>query len=281
MQPTTSPSPQRPVHLHMVSDGTGETVLGVTKACALHFPQIAAIEHMWSLVRTRNHLDRVLTGIAADPGPVLFTLVEDEMREALRDGCRRLGVPIIPVLDPVIGALGSHLGMPSVERAGRAQALDADYFRRIDAMTFALLHDDGQSPWSLEEADCVLVGVSRTSKTPTCMYLANRGLKVGNVPIVVAVPLPDELFRLKRPLVVGLTIDPNRLSQVRAQRLRALNQAEDSPYADIEQVKAELIAARRLFAEQSWPVIDVTRRSVEETAAVILELMTRRQANAG
>jgi [pyruvate, water dikinase]-phosphate phosphotransferase / [pyruvate, water dikinase] kinase len=236
---------------------------------------------MWSLVRTRVHLERVLAGIAADPGPVLFTMVDDDMRDVLRDGCRKLSVPIIPILDPVIGALGSYLGMPSMSVPGKQHALDAEYFKRIDAMTFALTHDDGQSPWSLEDADVVLVGVSRTSKTPTCMYLANRGFKAGNIPMVPGVALPPELFTLKRPLVVGLTTDPARLVQVRSQRLRSLQQDEDADYADIDLIKAEVVAARRLFNDQGWPSIDVTRRSIEETAAAILQLLTKQQADRG
>lgn len=278
---TRDQTPKKEVHIHLVSDATGESVRSVGRACLVQFPDLKPVEHMWSLVRTRVHLERVLSGIAADPGPVLFTMVDDDMRDVLRDGCRKLSVPIIPILDPVIGALGNYLGMPSMSVPGKQHALDAEYFKRIDAMTFALIHDDGQSPWSLEDADVVLVGVSRTSKTPTCMYLANRGFKAGNIPIVPGVALPPELFTLKRPLVVGLTTDPARLVQVRSQRLRSLQQDEDADYADIDLIKAEVVAARRLFNDQGWPSIDVTRRSIEETAAAILQLLTKRQADRG
>jgi regulator of PEP synthase PpsR (kinase-PPPase family) len=278
---TIDPTPKKEVHIHLVSDATGESVRSVGRACLVQFPALKPVEHMWSLVRTRVHLERVLAGIAADPGPVLFTMVDDDMRDVLRDGCRKLSVPIIPILDPVIGALGSYLGMPSMSVPGKQHALDAEYFKRIDAMTFALTHDDGQSPWSLEDADVVLVGVSRTSKTPTCMYLANRGFKAGNIPMVPGVALPPELFTLKRPLVVGLTTDPARLVQVRSQRLRSLQQDEDADYADIDLIKAEVVAARRLFNDQGWPSIDVTRRSIEETAAAILQLLTKQQADRG
>ncbi|MFY7960478.1 MAG: pyruvate, water dikinase regulatory protein [Elsteraceae bacterium] len=278
---TRDQTPKKEVHIHLVSDATGESVRSVGRACLVQFPDLKPVEHMWSLVRTRVHLERVLAGIAADPGPVLFTMVDDDMRDVLRDGCRKLSVPIIPILDPVIGALGNYLGMPSMSVPGKQHALDAEYFKRIDAMTFALIHDDGQSPWSLEDADVVLVGVSRTSKTPTCMYLANRGFKAGNIPIVPGVALPPELFTLKRPLVIGLTTDPARLVQVRSQRLRSLQQDEDADYADIDLIKAEVVAARRLFNDQGWPSIDVTRRSIEETAAAILQLLTKRQADRG
>jgi len=207
---------------------------------------------------------------------VLFTLVNESLRAGLQDGCRKLGVPIIPVLDPVIGALTSHLGRQSRGLPGQQHLLDSEYFARIDAMTFALNHDDGQSSWGLNDADVVLVGVSRTSKTPTCIYLANRGIKAANIPIVPGVPLPAELEAATRPLIVGLTNDPERLIQVRRNRLSMLHQDEATDYTDIEAVRSEVAQARRFFARNHWPVIDVSRRSIEETAAAILKLLARR-----
>jgi hypothetical protein len=271
-----SETPLNTVHIHLVSDATGETIYRVARACLVQFEGVEAVEHVWSLVRSATHLEKVLAGIGAHPGPVMFTLVDEGLRAALQDGCRRLQVPLIPVLDPVIGALGSFLGMPSGGQPGKQHMLDAEYFNRIDAMTFALVHDDGQATWNLDEADIVLVGVSRTSKTPTCMYLANRGIKAANVPVVPGIPLPDALFRLTKPLVVGLTNDPNRLVQIRRTRLRSLDQQEDEgDYTDVDQVREEVANARRLFGERAWPVIDVTRRSIEETAAAILQLYAR------
>jgi regulator of PEP synthase PpsR (kinase-PPPase family) len=181
----------------------------------------------------------------------------------------------------VIGALGSFLGMPSGGQPGKQHMLDAEYFNRIDAMTFALVHDDGQATWNLDEADIVLVGVSRTSKTPTCMYLANRGMKAANVPIVPGIALPDGLFRATRPLIVGLTNDPNRLVQIRRNRLRMLHQKEETDYIDLEVVKKEVATAQRYFLAHGWPVIDVTRRSIEETAAAIMALLDRRHEAQG
>ncbi len=270
-EPLAASSPARVVHIHLVSDATGETIYRVARACLVQFAGVEAHEHVWSLVRSRSHLEKVVDGIAAHPGPVMFTLVEDSLRAALQDGCRRLQVPLIPVLDPVIGALGSYLGMPSGAVPGKQHSLDAEYFSRIDAMTFAMTHDDGQSTWNLEEADIILVGVSRTSKTPTCMYLANRGVKAANIPMVPGVALPPELFTVRRPFVVGLTNDPNRLVQIRSNRLSQLAHDDETDYTDLEAVKKEVVAARRLFAEKGWPVIDVTRRSIEETAAAILQ----------
>jgi [pyruvate, water dikinase]-phosphate phosphotransferase / [pyruvate, water dikinase] kinase len=265
-------------HLHLVSDATGDTVHSVARACLVQFEDTEAIEHIWSMVRTKHQLDRVLAGIEANPGVVLFTLVNENLRQPLQEGCRRLQVPAIPVLDPVIGALASFLGRESRGLPGQQHLLDAEYFARIDAMQYALAHDDGQSSWGLDDADVVLVGVSRTSKTPTCIYLANRGIKAANVPFVPGVPLPPELAELRRPLVVGLTNDPERLIQVRRNRLSMLNQTSDrTDYTDLEAVREEVAQARRFFAERHWPVIDVTRRSIEETAAAILKLLARRQ----
>ena len=263
-------------HLHLVSDSTGETVHSVARACLVQFDDVQPVEHVWSMVRTRSQVDRVAAGVEANPGVVLFTLVSDQLRQLLQQGCRRLQVPAIPVLDPVIGALASYLHRESRGVPGKQHLLDSEYFARIDAMTFALNHDDGQSSWGLDDADVCLVGVSRTSKTPTCLYLANRGVKAANVPFVPGVPLPPELIEARRPLMVGLTNDPERLIQLRRNRLSMLHHDETTDYTDNEAVRAEVREARRIFAERHWPVIDVTRRSIEETAAAILKLLARR-----
>lgn len=266
-------------HLHLVSDSTGDTVHSVARACLVQFEDVEAIEHIWSMVRTDAQMERVVSNIEAHPGVVLFTLVDEHLRVILRDGCRRIQVPAIPVLDPVIAAFGAQFGRQSRGLPGQQHLLDSDYFDRIDAMTFALAHDDGQSVWGLEDADVVLIGVSRTSKTPTCIYLANRGIKAGNIPIVPGVDLPEELFHLTHPLVIGLTNDPERLIQIRRNRLTSLHQNPDdgTDYTDLEAVRTEVQVARRLFVKQGWPVIDVTRRSIEETSAAILKLIAQRR----
>ncbi len=266
-------------HLHLVSDSTGETVHSVARACLVQFEEAEADEHIWSMVRTKMQMERVIHGIEANPGVVLFTLVDEGLRAILQEGCRKLQIAAIPVLDPVLAVLASQLGRKSRGLPGQQHLLDSDYFRRIDAMTYALAHDDGQSAWGLNDADVVLVGVSRTSKTPTCMYLANRGIKAANVPIVPGTPVPQELFALTRPLVVALTNDPERLIQVRRNRLQQLHQEQERPteYTDSTAVREEVQQARRLFSERHWPVIDVTRRSIEETAAAIMRLLAQRQ----
>ena len=265
-------------HLHLVSDATGETVHSVARACFVQFEGIESVEHHWPLVRTKGQIDKILRNIEENPGVVLFTIVKEELRTTLEIGCGRLHIPCISVLDPVIHALTAFLGFESSGKSGRQHTLDADYFDRIDAMTFTLNHDDGQSTHDLGDADIILVGVSRTSKTPTCIYLANRGLKAANVPIVPNIKLPPVFETLNgdfSPLIVGLTTDPRRLVQVRRNRLRLLDHDADTDYVDPETVRDEVATARRLFGERDWPVIDVTRRSIEETAATILQFLDR------
>ena len=265
----------RKFHLHLVSDSTGETINAVARACLVQFEGVEVVEHAWPLVRTSGQVQKVLAAIEAHPGVVLFTMVNETPRVVLQDGCRSLQVPCIPVLDPVIAALASFLGLKAHGQPGRQHALDAEYFQRIDAMSFALTHDDGQSTGDLEAADVVLVGVSRTSKTPTCIYLANRGIKAANVPTVPGCPLPPELLETRRPLIVGLTKDPAQLVQVRRNRLRVLAQDEETDYVDLDSVRREVSEARRLCAAHGWAVIDVSRRSIEETAAAIMQLLLR------
>ncbi|MEQ9334092.1 pyruvate, water dikinase regulatory protein [Thalassobaculum sp.] len=269
------------LHIHLVSDATGETNHQIARACLVQFDGVRAKEHVWSLVRTRSYLDKVLAGVEAHPGPVLFTLVEPELRRRLEDTCRRLEVPCIAILDPVLSALGAHLGLESHGRPGRQHEMDAAYFRRIEAMDYTLAHDDGQLVHDLEEADIVVVGVSRTSKTPTSLYLANRGFKTANVPIVPGIDPPDEIFHLRKPLVVAFTTDPTRLIQVRRNRVLMLKQREETDYVALEQVRREVADARRMFERNGWPVIDVTRRSIEETAAAVLQFLEPGEADNG
>ena len=204
---------------------------------------------------------------------VIHTIVDETLRAALEEGCRRLDMPCIAALDPLVSALSRYLGASITSRVGVQHALDNDYFNRMDALNYAIGHDDGQGGQDLEQADVVLVGVSRTSKTPTCIYLAHRGVRAANVPLVPHRPPPEKLFELKRALVVGLTVSPDRLVQIRRNRLLSLKETRESSYTDPDEVRDEIIRARRLFERQGWPVIDVTRRSVEETAAAVLNLM--------
>jgi hypothetical protein len=267
------------LHLHLISDATGETNHQLARACLVQFDAVRAKEHVWSLVRTQSYLNKVISGIEAHPGPVLFTLVDPVLRSALEDACRRLEIPCIPVLDPVLASLGAYLGIKQHGRIGRQHELDAAYFDRIEAMDYTLAHDDGQHTADLDQADIVLVGVSRTSKTPTSLYLANRGYKTANVPLVPDIPPPPELFKLRKPLVVSLTTDPNRLIQVRRNRVLMLKQKGETDYITLEEVRKEVQEARRMATKHGWPVIDVTRRSIEETAASVLQILENQREN--
>lgn len=269
------------LHMHLVSDSTGDTVTTVARAGISQFDGVVPVEHVWSFVRSRAQVEQVLSMVKALPGVVIYTMVSPDLRKILEDGCRELKTPAVPILDGVFKALSGLLGAETRQQIGRQHAMDDGYFSRIEALDFMLQHDDGQSPWDLNDADIVLVGVSRASKTPTCIYLANRGLKTANVPVVMDCPLPKELGSLTKPLVVGLTINPEPLVQIRSNRLRQMERgttplrlADD--YTEIERVRTELVYARRLFAKYDWPVIDVTRRSVEETAAAVFQLFQGR-----
>ncbi|MAF49434.1 MAG: pyruvate, water dikinase regulatory protein [Rhodospirillales bacterium] len=261
-------------HLHLISDATGETVQSVARACLVQFENIKPREHLWTLVRTEGQVDKVIAGIEENPGFVLFTLVDANVRAKLLDACRQIRVPCVSVLQPIMAAFGGYLNIEQQARPGRQHVLDNEYYSRISAMDYALSHDDGQAPWNLEEADVVLIGVSRTSKTPTCIYLANRGIKAANIPIILGMDLPEEAFNLTKPLVVGLIKETSNLVQIRRNRLRMLNEGDESEYADPEAVAEEVKFANRIIAGQDWPVIDVTRRSIEETAASIMQMLS-------
>jgi regulator of PEP synthase PpsR (kinase-PPPase family) len=262
---------KRPYHVHLVSDATGETTHNIYRACMVQFDDVRAIEHMWSDVRNTARLREVINGITRNPGPVIYTMVDDKMSALLVHECARMNLPCISVLGAIMQGLASHFGSRIRGQPGRQHQLDEEYFERIDAMHFALDHDDGQATRNLSEAQIVLVGVSRTSKTPTSMYLANhRGLKAANVPMVPGAPLPPELTAPDGPFVVGLTASPERLVQIRKNRILMLGERNETAYVDIEKVKDEIDDARRLFVRMGWPVIDVTRRSIEETAAAIV-----------
>ena len=259
-------------HLHLVSDSTGETLITVARAVVAQYEGVSAIEHVYPLVRSPAQLERVISEIEQAPGIVLYTLVEAELSQRLEEACRATGSPHLSVLSPVHSLLQSYLGAHSTARPGAQHLLNAEYFKRIDAMNFTLLHDDGQLPHDLNDADVVLIGVSRTSKTPTAIYLANRGVKTANIPLVPGVPLPGALEAVHKPLVVGLVASPERIVQIRHNRLLSLKADNDTDYTDRDRVAEEIAFSRRLCARHNWPMIDVTRRSIEETAAAILDL---------
>lgn len=259
-------------HLHLISDATGETLIAVSRAAAAQYEGVSSIEHVYPLVRSRAALDKAIAEIEAAPGIVLFTLVDQELARELETACKELSVPCQSVLQPVLNLFQSYIGTAAKPRPGAQHMLNAEYFKRIEALNFTMLHDDGQQSENFEAADVVLLGVSRTSKTPTSIYLANRGIKTANIPIVADVPLPHAVLELRAPLVVGLIASVERIIQIRENRLAALNADPDSPYVNRFFVAKEVAQARRLCAEHGWPVIDVTHRSIEETAAAVIDL---------
>lgn len=262
-------------HLHLVSDSTGETVASVARASLAQFDDLIAEEHVWALMRTQGQLEKMIASLDSYPGIVMFTLVDSDMRERLRQECGKRGLPCVPVLSHVIREMSNYFDQKASGHAGAQYELSEDYFARIDAINYALEHDDGQATWELETADIVIVGPSRTSKSPTCVYLAYRGFKAANVPFVPTCPLPDNITQLKQPLVVGLTIGPERLMDIRMTRLAAMNQDMTTDYVNEEKVREEIDLSKKLFRSNGWPVIDVTRRSVEETATLMIQYRQR------
>jgi len=264
------------LHLHLLSDSTGETLEMIANAALAQFDDAEVIRHFWPMVRSLQHLDRIVEDLSANPGLVFYTLVNADTRRRLEERCRALGLPHVAPLDSVTASLEDRLGEEAKGRPGRQHMMDEAYFARVDAIQFTIAHDDGVMWEDWEQADIVLAGVSRSSKTPTSIYLANRGYKVANIPLVVESPPPPSLFQLKRPMVVGLTTAPRRLVEIRRNRLLSLNEKTETAYVDEEKVEHEVAFARRMFADNGWPVIDVTRRSIEETAAAVMKLYSER-----
>ena len=268
-------------HLHLVSDSTGETLQAYAQAVCAQFEEGRPILHIHPLIRSPRQLDRALAAIEDAPGLVLYTLMKEDKREALETLCLRLGLPHLSVLDPAIAMMGRYLGIESSHRLGGQHELDQRYFARIDALNYTLAHDDGQNVAGFHQADIVLLGISRTSKTPTSLYLANRGYKTANLPLVPGVPLPPDVEALEGlqggPLVVGLIASPERIVQIRRNRLMALHETHETDYVAEDRVRDEMASARKLFLMKGWPMIDVSRRAIEETAAAVIALLNRRR----
>ncbi len=263
-------------HVHLVSDSTGETLVGMMKASTAQFRNATALEHLHALVRSEVQMEKTLVDIAAKPGVVLYTLVNADRRRALEAHCAKLNIPAISILDPTLAMLGRYLGAAMISEVGAQRTLDAEYYGRIEALDFAMAHDDGQNVIGLRGAEIILLGISRTSKTPTCIYLANRGYKAGNIPLVPGAPLPVVLDSYEKPLIIGLVAAPDRIVQIREQRLLGLNHHEQTDYIDVDRVRDEMREAKRMFVKKGYKVIDVTRRSIEETSAQIINLYMAR-----
>ena len=267
-------------HMHLVSDATGETLVAIAKAATVQYQNIRAIEHVHPLVRTQRQLKRVLADIEADPGIVLYTVVNKVLADELEAHCQQLKIPCLAVLQPIMKVFESYLGAPQTPTVAGQHVLDADYFRRIDAMNFMMAHDDGRLPDNLDDADIVVLGISRTSKTPTSLYLAQRGYKTTNLPLVPQVPLPVQLTRPHKAFVVCLIANVERIADVRRNRAALMADRDLQTYVDRDAITAEIAYSRKMAAQNGWPIIDVTRRSIEETATMILKLLHDRKAPA-
>lgn len=265
------------INIHLISDSTGETLSSVARAVLSQFEGVESNDFIWPLVRTKPQLDRVMESITKDPGIVMYTILHDELIEDLKKQCYKMKVPCIPVLSHIIGEFSKYLGMNISQTIGRQHLLDGEYFSRVEAISYTITHDDGQSSWDLYDSDIVIIGVSRTSKSPTSVYLSCRGYKTANIPFVSIETIPATVYDLKKPLIVGLTINPEKLMQIRQTRLALLGQEMGIDYVDLESIKNEIAESRKLFAKLNCSIIDVTRRSVEETAAKIIQLVQEKK----
>lgn len=269
-------------HLHLISDSTGGTLNSVVKACLAQFEGIYVEQHFWPLVRTQKQLQKVFEKIHENSGLVLYTLVDNGLAQTLEKHCQAIGVPALSILHPVLELMSAYFGKQSLAEPGLQHKLNAEYFARMSAVDYALHHDDGQKiDQNLDHADIILVGVSRTSKTPTCIYLANRGIKAANIPYIPEIPFPEPVLALKKPLFVALTATPERLTEIRRNRLQNLGQHDETDYLETGKVLAETREARRFYTQNGWPVIDVTHRSIEETSVEILNLLNSNRKKTG
>lgn len=274
-----SKPPQR-AEIFVVSDGTGDTATAVVKAAMLQFPVDRGL-HTFGGVRKAAQARRIVAQAERAGGLVAFTLVDERVARALRSEADRRAVPTVDVLGGLISRMAELLRKEPSAQPGLLHGFSDDYFRRVEAVEFAVRHDDGANPHTLFHADLVLTGVSRTSKTPLSMYLAQRGYKTGNVPLVPGVEPPPALLELDPRKVFGLVIDASTLLTVRRARVRALGAPPYSAYADPEAVLEEIRRARRLFRVHGWRVVDVSGRAAEENASRILQLLEAAAPHAG
>jgi regulator of PEP synthase PpsR (kinase-PPPase family) len=264
-------------HIHLVSDATGETLNAIANAALAQFEGVDVQIHSYALVRSEHQLQRSIDHIAISPGLVFFTLVNLRLREMLLTRCGNLNIACVDVMERPVMELSRFLGIAETHRPGGQHEVDQRYLARIEALNFTIQHDDGQSLDSIHEAEVILVGASRTSKTPTCVYLAIRGVRAANIPLVPGMALPAPLLQARGPMVVGLWVSPDRLVQVRRNRLTSMGEERATDYVDLDAVRAEIATTRKLFEQNDWPQIDVSRRSIEETAAAVMNLLSERR----
>ncbi len=265
--------------IDILSDSTGETAEKAVRAALLQFPQAGTELRLHTRVRTPEQARVILEAAASDGALVVFTVVAPEVREKIHPLAYELKVEALDLIGSLIGKLGTFLEQAPINTPSGMMPLTQDYFRRIEAVEFTVKSDDGRDPRNFKKADLILVGVSRTSKTPLSTILAQRGIKVANLPLVLGVEPPPDLFEAPQDRIVGLTIGLEPLVEIRQARLTQLGMPADSAYGLRAQVRAELDFAHDLFARfPKWPVIDVTGRAIEETAVIVLEALRRRDS---
>jgi [pyruvate, water dikinase]-phosphate phosphotransferase / [pyruvate, water dikinase] kinase len=269
------------VVLHLVSPASGEVVEAMARALVAQLADVTLVRHFWQMVRKRKDVAAVLAEVEEKGGLVLHSLIDAGHRSMLEDGCARLGIPCLFLYEPFLGAITGHFGVALRENASPRVVMDQAFRRRLEAMRFTLGHDDGIGQHDLEEADVVLLGASRVTKTPTCMFLAYRGIKAANVSLVAGMPLPAAVIDAQKPLKVGLTVAPELLAEVRRKRFDAPPGKVGTAYSDLEAVAEEVREIRRMIARRGWPVIDVTARSIDQAATMIMDLLERHREAAG
>lgn len=266
-------------NLHLVSDSTGDTLLAYTSAMISQFPSVEFKKFTWFLTRTEKEMDIIVAGIKQNHGIVMYTIVSPKFESILQEVCSQLNLPCIPILAKTTRIFQKYLGEKSVDIARNtfSNEIPEGYVNRIEAINYTIAHDDGAIVDDLETADIVIIGASRTSKSPVSMYLAYRGYRVANVPFISIETFPEEVLQLKNPLIVGLVADPNRLEVIRKSRISSLNgDSQKSMYTDLEKIKEEMAESRKLFGKLQCPVINITERSIEETSVFIMKEMTKK-----
>ena len=261
------------ITIHIVSDSTGETINRAVTATIAQFPSVNKEEVFWPMVRSDKQVDEVVDFITTNPGLVVLSILDEKHRKRLEDGCRKNSVPFTSPLDKLYEIFKESLSLSQTKLVGSQHKLDENYYKRVEAFEYAMQHDDGQKIDTMKDADVILVGVSRTSKTPTSIYLANKGLRVANIPLVANTPLPKEIFTFSKPIIIGLLKDPRSLLHIRQTRLNVMGEKHVTQYADLDSIKLEIVQARKIYTKHAWPSIDVSRRSVEETSATVMKII--------
>lgn len=260
-----------------VSDGTGETALSIVRAVKVQFENAEIHLERHNRIRNRLILDGILLDAKEKNATVVATIVDPDLRIFLISRSLQLGIKVVDVLFPLLDTLSEQLGSKPSAIPGLLRQLDKSYFRRVFAIEYTVRHDDGVISNDLDDADIILLGVSRTSKTPLSMYLGHKGYKVANIPIIPNTDLPKELFQVNQNKIICLVIDPARLAEIRAARMSSLGTDESGSYADMEVVFEELEWSRALFRRnQRWPVLDITGKALEENAVEIEKIILNR-----